>query len=186
MAIGLNNYPNIEAADSDYPNGSIKDNDGTNNGTPVNKLTYNDIHQVFAKLLRLADITPSGLPENEYSGFQYIEAMYKLLRPVGVYTEFDRSVSLVVGNEYSPVVEVIPTAPNLGDISLIDSTDGDALNGGTITVVNSSSNSVNIFPGAGASDEINYVSGAYVLASGARVTLMLAKTKGQWIILSES
>ena len=75
MAIGIQNYDDISPADSEYPDGNIKDDTGADDGTPVEKTTYADMHQTLAKLLRLADITPSGNPENEYSGFQYIEAM---------------------------------------------------------------------------------------------------------------
>lgn len=85
MATGIENYPNIEPADSDYPDGSIRDNPGDYTGTPFNRLVYDDIHQVFAKLLRLAGITASGLPENEYSGFQYIEALKQVARPYKSY-----------------------------------------------------------------------------------------------------
>jgi hypothetical protein len=73
MGKGLQNYPGISTPNSTYPNGNIVDK-----ATPINKLVYADIHQTFAKLLRSSGIlglTPNGLPENEYNGFQYIEAM---------------------------------------------------------------------------------------------------------------
>lgn len=75
MGRGLQNLPNRTTPDSDYPNGRIKDNDGSGNGTPVNQFTNDDIHQFLAKMLRRAGITPNGLPENEYSGHQYHQAL---------------------------------------------------------------------------------------------------------------
>ncbi len=75
MAIGLQNQANITAPDSIYPNGQIRDKTPSLPGTAVNRKVYNDIHQFFAKLLRIAVIVPSNLPENEYSGFQYITAL---------------------------------------------------------------------------------------------------------------
>jgi len=75
MATGLQNYDDISAPDSDYPDGNIKNDTGANDGTPVDKTVYADMHQTLAKFLRLASITPSGVPDNEYSGFQYVEAM---------------------------------------------------------------------------------------------------------------
>ena len=79
MAIGLANFPNVLPRDSDYPDGRIKDNPGDGTGTPVNQFTNGDIQEFFAKLLRLSGAAPSGLPENEYTGHQYIDALTALL-----------------------------------------------------------------------------------------------------------
>lgn len=81
MARGIQNYPNIKAPDVDYPNGDIRDKTPVLPGTPVDKTVYSDMHQFFAKLLRLAQINANGLPENEYSGFQYIEALKIVSNP---------------------------------------------------------------------------------------------------------
>src|SRR4051812_40833786 len=78
MARGLQNYTNINAPDATYPNGDIKDNAGSNNGTPVNRAVYSDIHQTFAKFLREAGITPNGNAENESNGYQYYAALLVL------------------------------------------------------------------------------------------------------------
>lgn len=59
----------------DYPNGRIKDSTGAGDGTPVNEQIYGDIHEAFAKLMRLAGIPFSGLPDNELNSYQYIDAM---------------------------------------------------------------------------------------------------------------
>lgn len=61
-----------------YPNGAIKDNTGSGDGTAVNRAVYNDIYQLFLKVKRLAGIDPSGLPDNETNGFQYLEAFVAL------------------------------------------------------------------------------------------------------------
>lgn len=78
MAIGLENFPNITPADSDYPSGRIKDDTGANDGTPIDVETNGDIQEFFAKLMRLAGTTPNGLPDNEYTGHQYIDALQKI------------------------------------------------------------------------------------------------------------
>ncbi len=80
MAIGLENFPNISAPDSNYPNGNIKDNPGDNSGTPLNKFVHADYHQFFRKLLSLASITPNGLVENVTNGYQYITALIAKIR----------------------------------------------------------------------------------------------------------
>lgn len=80
MAIGIENQSNIIAAGTaGYPNGDIKDRTGSTPGTPVNRKVYADIHQFFAKLLRLAGITANNTPDNETNGFQYITALEKFV-----------------------------------------------------------------------------------------------------------
>lgn len=76
----LANKTNVEAPDSDYPYGRIKDNPGNNTGTPINEQVYGDIHQFFEKLMDEAGITPNELPENDYSGFQLYEALLEVTR----------------------------------------------------------------------------------------------------------
>lgn len=70
---------NIDKSDlPNYPNGRIKDNRGSGDGTPVNEKVYGDIHEFFSKLMRLAGIIYNGLPDNENQGYQLIEAMKAL------------------------------------------------------------------------------------------------------------
>ena len=82
MAIGLENYTNIDTSDLvNYPNGAIKDNDGSNNGTPVDRRTYNDIHQFFAFMLRQHGITANGAPESALNQ-QYAQGVALFIRSV--------------------------------------------------------------------------------------------------------
>lgn len=75
----LNSNPNVDNSDlSNYPDGRIKDNTGTGNGTGVNERVKGDMHQAIAKLMRLYSITPNGLPDNELNGFQIVEAIKSL------------------------------------------------------------------------------------------------------------
>lgn len=75
MAIALEDKVNVTPPGGDFPYGDIKDNTGSNNGTPVNRNTYGDFHQFFARLLDLAGIVANGLPENGANTFQYITAL---------------------------------------------------------------------------------------------------------------
>jgi len=84
MAYAITDKPNTEAPSADYPFGNIKDTVGATPGTPVNKLTYADFHQFFAKMMDWAEVTANGLPDNEYSGFQLFEAFMKA-KPYKVY-----------------------------------------------------------------------------------------------------
>jgi hypothetical protein len=75
----LNSNPNVDNADLvNYPDGRIKDNGGSGNGTGVNRAVYGDIHSNISKLMRLYDIAPNGLPDNETNGYQIIEAIASL------------------------------------------------------------------------------------------------------------
>ncbi|PXX26286.1 hypothetical protein C7967_11548 [Thalassospira sp. 11-3] len=63
---------------TDFPNGRIKDNSGAGDGTPVNERVYGDLHEVFAKLMRLYGISYNGLPDNETNGYQLLDALVAL------------------------------------------------------------------------------------------------------------
>ena len=75
----LSSNPNVDNSDlSNYPNGRIKNNTGSNDGTAVNERVYGDIHQTISKLMRLYNIDPYNLPDNELNGFQIIDALRAL------------------------------------------------------------------------------------------------------------
>lgn len=71
--------PNIDNSDPiNFPNGRIKNNDGSGNGTAVNEQTKGDIHEFFDKCMRLYGIAHNGFPDNEANGYQTIEAVRAL------------------------------------------------------------------------------------------------------------
>lgn len=75
----LNGNPNVDNSDpSNYPDGRIKNNDGSGNGTGINEQTNGDIHQAISKMMRLYGITPNGLPDNVANGYQIIDAIKAL------------------------------------------------------------------------------------------------------------
>lgn len=76
--IPLQDKQNTEAPSADYPFGELRDKNGAIAGTPVNVELLNDIMQFAEKLMDLGEVIPNGLPDNEYSGFQLIEALLNL------------------------------------------------------------------------------------------------------------
>ncbi len=75
----LSTNPNVDNSDlTNYPDGRINNNDGSDNGTPVNERVYGDLHQTIAKLMRLYGIEANNLPDNETNGFQIVEALKAL------------------------------------------------------------------------------------------------------------
>lgn len=75
----LANLTNVDPPDSDYPYGRVRDNPGNNTGTPVNEESWGDTHQFLARLAAKAGVVLNDLPENEYSGFQFQEALEKVI-----------------------------------------------------------------------------------------------------------
>lgn len=77
--IPLKNNSNVDNSNLvDYPDGRIKDNTGSGNGTPVNRNVYGDLHSNISRMMRLYNITPNDLPDNETNGYQIIEAIIAL------------------------------------------------------------------------------------------------------------
>ena len=77
--IPLQANSNIDNSDPiNFPNGRLKDNTGSGNGTPVNRNVYGDLHANISKLMRLYYIIPTGLSDSETAGYQIIESLIAL------------------------------------------------------------------------------------------------------------
>lgn len=75
----LNSNANVDNSDLiNYPEGRIKNNTGTGNGTPVNERVYGDLHQTISKAMRRYGILANNLPDNETNGFQILDAFKSL------------------------------------------------------------------------------------------------------------
>lgn len=79
MALAILDKQNIDAPTADYPFGRPRDKTPGIGGTPANLMTNGDWHQFFAKLMDYAGVIPNGLPDNEYSGWQLMEALTSLM-----------------------------------------------------------------------------------------------------------
>lgn len=180
MAIGTENYTNTAPTTTDYPHGGIKDNPGNGTGTPINKLTNDDIHQTFRKILTLAGITPNGLPDNVTNGYQYVDAFKAFLkRSNGIVvsstglTLTKASVSKLISTEGSSgtTIHTLPNSTLLNE-------------GDSFIFVNNSSFGV----GAAAfgSDQINaggVLGGGFILfQSSDFVELILQKSTNTWYV----
>lgn len=89
----LTNLVNTDPVSPQFPYGDIKDNTGTNNGTPMNRAMFSDVLQFLQKLADEAGVTPNDVVDNEYDGFQVYEAFRKLTKPYNVYTANHAQVS---------------------------------------------------------------------------------------------
>lgn len=79
MAISKNTQTNIDDSNlAAYPNGQVKDDDGTGDGFPLIRVTTSDHFEIWDKLMRLAAITFNGDFDNETNGFQFLQALIAL------------------------------------------------------------------------------------------------------------
>lgn len=160
MARNKVNSPNITPPSAEYPNGRIKDNDGSNNGTPVNEFIYGDLHETFAKLMRRYAISYNNLPDNEINGFQIVEALRALpskndkLTTIGI-DSTSLTAALKVGSlEVNEVFIGLSTVDSIGSTNFKGTLDNQTkninliepfLSGDYLMLINTQNN-VTIFP----------------------------------------
>jgi hypothetical protein len=97
MAINLQAKQNVDPQNSEYPFGKIRNNDGTNNGTPVNEEVYGDFHQFFAKMFDVSGLSYNNNPDNAYDGFQYYEALVAVIT-LGINTNSTNQINALWNN----------------------------------------------------------------------------------------
>ena len=137
----LTDLANTNAPDVDFPYGDLRDNPGDGTGTPVNRNMLSDPLQFFQKLADEAGITPNGLVDNEYNGWQSWEALrtiypnnqktiqstwnmdtdstLNVTHGIADFTKI-RSISVMVVNNAGTII--IPLVGPEGSISFTDST----------------------------------------------------------------
>lgn len=98
MAIGTINKVNVAAPSGTNPFGYIKDNTGSNDGTPVDVNTYGDIHQFFDVIMNAAALTYNGLPDNAANGFQLRDALVGAVRNLAIASTSERGVLQIATN----------------------------------------------------------------------------------------
>lgn len=69
------NKTNTIPINTDYPFGDIKNDDGTFNGTPINRELLADYVQFFEKMFFESGLNANGLPDNATNGFQLWQAL---------------------------------------------------------------------------------------------------------------
>lgn len=179
MSKGLNNYPNITAPDSDYPDGSLRDKTLSLPGTPVNKEVYDDMHQTLAKFLRLATITANGLPDNESNGFQYVKAMRYMMGPNRrVLTKQGAAVSTSAEANYAAVIVCDEDCQSGHTVSMEVPTGG---NTGKVMIANYSQNTIDVYDQAG-TNNIDGAPAPYTLAIGKCVEFHYSSGTTNWVI----
>lgn len=184
MAINLEDKQNVQAPDSDYPYGQIKDDTGSGDGTPVDVAVYGDFHQFFARMFALSGLTYNGLPDNDYSGFQYIEAANKLWKT------FDgvKIISVTTTLTSSDISKLIIVNGASSDIDVLLPTSVSSMDGDSITVLNNGNYSVTLkrrlldeiwYKGIGSADLLMPKIGDYVNA-------VMDKNNAYWYVVNHN
>jgi len=95
MARILENQTNALPADLTYPYGDIKDDTGANDGVPVDRIVYADIHQFFARMVdQSGAVVLNDLADNNVNGFQFYEALLATKTTLGLLNQLNILVNL--------------------------------------------------------------------------------------------
>src|ERR1700748_3604815 len=84
MAYKITDFNQFNPVNGSYPYGDIKDDDGTFDGTDVNRKNYADIFQFFAKLSDYAGVALNSLPDNATNGFQFFNALIGTIKKLWI------------------------------------------------------------------------------------------------------
>lgn len=93
----LANIANVDAPDSDYLKGRIRNKSASPAivGSPVVEEIYGDMIQAWQKMYSVTGITENDLPDNETNGHQHLNALLKFIEGV----KFTESVTLPMGKQ---------------------------------------------------------------------------------------
>ena len=105
----LTNKTNVDNTNADFPRGRIKDDDGTQSGTPVNEEVYGDAHQAIEQANLYAetyepDSQFNGQPDSDEAGYQVAESLRKMQPYASLYRE---GRFLSVGTNFAGVDTIV-------------------------------------------------------------------------------
>lgn len=185
----ITDFTNHDAPDTDYPYGKIRDNNGTNNGTPVNEATYGDIHQLMARVMHYSRQTSNGLPDNDYNGFQLFDAFTKMFNKYSklyLYNPTGSPLSLAGENYHNSQIQVIGSTS--GGMILFPDQDS-ILEGATVVVTNYNSDSGGVLLSGATSSQ--YIGGhgstniTYTLPDNTRAEFVYRALGNLWLKVDE-
>lgn len=87
MARDLASKVNVNPPAGDFLDGSIRDDTGAGDGTPVSEQVYGDFHQFFALLMRQVGVVPNGSPDNSVNN-QLMESFFETIERRSVLNGF--------------------------------------------------------------------------------------------------
>jgi hypothetical protein len=179
MARSIQDYDGVkEPIDSDYPEGDIADKTISTSGTKINRKSNADIHQFFMKIMRMSDITPNGLPDNEYNRLQLFDALWRVITFSSFRTITGPPVNNIVDSSLNELVNVDASAASGHALYL--NPDNDLREFPRVIATNNSANPVDCFDNN--TNTINGSLSAYVLAAGVSKTFYYDVANTNWIV----
>lgn len=175
MARDIQDYDGqVTAPDSDYPHGRIKNNTGSNAGTRVNETSNGDIQQFFPKLMDKAGIIYNDLPDNEYNGNQFFEALTTATRRGINYEETTAGIAL------SPTFfeRCIHITAGVGPYIMPEA--AQSMQADIVSFINDTVGAISINR-FGAPDTVNG-GNSFSLVAGAKVEFILNQPNSAWVI----
>lgn len=113
---------NVIAPGGDFTSyGTIKDNTGSNDGTPADTDLFSDGMQFFERLIDQSGISPNGLLDSDADGFQLFEALRILTKPYKLYVALISQTSTnaptvkILG--FNEIGNIVWTRDNVGQYS---------------------------------------------------------------------
>lgn len=168
----------ITAPDSDYPDGRIKDSTGFNDGTFYDEKAYGDIQQFFMKLLRRAEITANGNPENETNGFQFMAAAKKIFS-INIHRFFLNSTDApIIFTHNNPIVEATATT----NTAAFNETVNELIDSTITTIINRGSGNFTISCDTG--DTFSTGGTSLVISTNSGKQILLCKPLNKWIVIN--
>jgi hypothetical protein len=98
----LQNKPNVDTSNLDYPQGKMIDETGLDDGSRANEEFMNDYVQLLEKLFALSGMSANGSPDNDANGYQLVEALFNLLPKKFVYettTILDNDIKTILRSD---------------------------------------------------------------------------------------
>lgn len=108
---------NVDAPSTDFPYGRIRNNPGNATGTPFDEALYGDIQQFFARLMFLSGLTPNGIADGNYAGWQLMDALRLAALPYRSYV-----INLIQTASSNPVVTIFYN--QIGTINVVRTATG--------------------------------------------------------------
>lgn len=129
MARAITDLTNIEAPSGNFTKGRVKDNDGTQNGTPNNEKLHGDWTQFFQRLMAEAGITPNGNADDQVNN-QLYDALIRTPRiwegfeqqPFAVFDSPNSYWTLTISKTFSQFIQ--DPRNNSSPISTINNSSG--------------------------------------------------------------
>jgi len=109
----LTSTPGVDPATPDYPDGRVRDESGSIEGTSLQETLHGDLWQLLYLLMRDANLTPNGLPDNVTNGYQLAEALDDRISRKSIFrTQTSAVITPLMTGTQSDIYSMVTDASN--------------------------------------------------------------------------